>query len=206
MKVAFFGSYLFLVPIILERFSFVDVYIENKLFNDTSINKYCNDVLMPTGMVQIHWLKPDTTIASTIPDYDIGFSASFGRIFKNDDLNKFKFLFNLHPGPFSHARGRHPLPIAVKYNHPYIGVTLHQITDLSIDSGPILLEWKIAKPKLSYDKLDLLIQSMSKSAFKIAFKLICDTYPEIQLSINDSSSESYYSPLNSQELSEIINS
>lgn len=206
MKVAFFGSYLFLVPIILERFTFVDVYIENKLSMDASIIEYLESVLKPTGMVKIHWLNPNVSIATAISDYDIGFSASFGRIFKNDDLTKFKFLFNLHPGPFSFARGRHPLPIAVKYNHPYIGVTLHQITDRSIDSGPVLLEWKIAKPNLSYIHLDMLIQAMAQSAFKIGFKLICDSFPKIQLATNDSSTHTYYPPLNSEELSKIINS
>ena len=45
MKVAFFGSYLFLVPIILERFTFVDVYIENKLSMDASIIEYLESVL-----------------------------------------------------------------------------------------------------------------------------------------------------------------
>jgi len=206
MRVAFFGTYLFLVPLLLEKFDFVDIYLEESSLCNHSARSFYDLNLATSGRTKLHLLPPGCHLSSLLPTiYEIGFAASFGRIFRRADIVKFRYLFNLHPGPVSLARGRHPLPCAVKYRHPYIGITLHQITDESIDSGPILYEWKLARPDLVYQDLDAIIQSMAKVSFQMGIDLICKTFPDVNLAANKLRPESYYPPLSSSDLSEIIN-
>jgi len=205
MKVAFFGSYFFLIPSLLEKFDFVDVYVDEQSFDDFASSDCYRSILEPSGRLKLFLLPRRCQISSIISFYEIGFSASFRRIFKAKDIEKFKYLFNLHPGPVSLARGRHPLPCAVKYGHPYIGITMHQITNEDIDAGPILLEWKLAMPDLKYQDLDQIIQQMSSACFDVALDLICKTFPNIVCAANNPSGDSYYSPMTSIELAAIIN-
>lgn len=204
MKVAFFGSYLFLVPLLLEKFESVDIYLEAPSDQMHSALDYYDTHIVALGKTSLHALPKDLPISSALPFYDIGFSASFGRIFKATDIRKFKYLFNLHPGPVSLARGRHPLPFAIKYNHDYIGVTFHQINSESIDAGPILLEWKLARPDLPYQDLDMIVSSMAKASFKIALDLICATFPNIYFAPCNPIAAAYYPPLSASDLSAIM--
>ena len=206
MRVAFFGNYLFLVPLLQKRFDEVDIYLEEKSRENPEVNNYLNTLLPLRGGLSVTYLPKNKPICDLIPSYKLAFSASFGRIFKNDDIARFEYLFNLHPGPVSLARGRHPLPCAIKYCHPYIGVTLHQIVDENIDCGPVFLEWKTARQDRSYRELEALIKMMAMSSFQAFLSLINESYSNILLVSLDQQGLPYYPPLAADDLACLIGS
>jgi len=206
MKVAFFGSYLFLVPVLLKRFEFVDIYVERKSYASESLRQYYERKIASSEKAKLFIVPENGPIILPHQRYDLGFAASFGRIFKSNDIAKFKYLFNLHPGPISLARGRHPLPCAIKFNHQFVGITIHQITNEDIDAGPILFETKIAKQDQPYKIMDLMIQELALATFQIALKLVIDTFPNITLTPNGATDDTYYPPLSNSDLVKIMNS
>ena len=71
-----------------------------------------------------------------IEDDAIGISIYFDKIFKNNIIQKFQRLFNIHNSPLPKYRGVNPVNWALRNNENYHGVTLHLIDD-GIDTGPI---------------------------------------------------------------------
>lgn len=67
----------------------------------------------------------------------IGISIYFDKILKNDLINNFHKIFNIHNSPLPKYRGVNPINWALKNGENQHGVTLHLI-DEGIDTGPIV--------------------------------------------------------------------
>jgi|TARA_B100001094_G_scaffold328581_1_gene389290 methionyl-tRNA formyltransferase len=72
-----------------------------------------------------------------ISEDSIGISIYFDKILKNDLINKFYKIFNIHNSPLPKYRGVNPINWALKNGENKHGVTLHLI-DEGIDTGPIV--------------------------------------------------------------------
>lgn len=75
--------------------------------------------------------------------------ASFGLLFSQTLIDRFKQVVNFHPGDVLTCRGRHPLPFAILKKLPLMCITAHLITSEKIDAGPIITQ--IFMP-ISYSK------------------------------------------------------
>jgi len=76
-------------------------------------------------------------------DLDVVVSIRYGRIFKNDFLGIPRLgVLNLHSGILPDYRGVMASFHALAADAPEIGCTLHYIDDATIDTGPIVAEWR----------------------------------------------------------------
>ena len=111
------------------------VIVEDKPVNSKVI-EFCEKEGIPVYVIKKY--KDIKTILSKYRKVEYCFVASFGKILKNDVIEKCKYIINFHPGDIFKCRGRHPLPSAILHNHPEMGITVHLIEDEEVDAGPIL--------------------------------------------------------------------
>ena len=72
-----------------------------------------------------------------------------------------KKIINIHPGDVYLYRGRHPLPTAILEGHPCSTVSMHYITDESIDAGPLISQISIAiNYKATYQENEAALRKM----------------------------------------------
>lgn len=72
----------------------------------------------------------------------IGFSVHYPRIIRGPLIQKYRKLYNLHPGYLPWGKGFYPVFWALWENTP-AGATLHEIT-LGIDEGPIVEQVEVS--------------------------------------------------------------
>ncbi len=111
------------------------VIVEDKPANSKVI-EFCNKEGIPVYVIKKY--KDIEKIFSKYRKVEYCFVASFGKILKNDVIEKCEYIINFHPGDVFKCRGRHPLPSAILHNYPEMGITVHLIEDEEIDAGPIL--------------------------------------------------------------------
>ena len=68
---------------------------------------------------------------------DLAISIFYGKIIKQDFIDRCGDVINLHNSPLPKYRGVRPINWALKNNEETHGVTIHRITE-GIDDGPIL--------------------------------------------------------------------
>tara|TARA_Y100000004_G_scaffold60354_1_gene67401 strand:+ start:881 stop:1507 length:627 start_codon:yes stop_codon:yes gene_type:complete len=68
---------------------------------------------------------------------DLAVSVFYGKIIKEDFINRCGDIINLHNSPLPKYRGVRPINWALRNNEKTHGVTIHRITK-GIDDGPIL--------------------------------------------------------------------
>lgn len=71
MKVAFFGSYLFLAPALLEKFEFVDIYIETKSYAGESMRQYYEGELASSERAKLFLVPKNGPIIQPHRNYDL---------------------------------------------------------------------------------------------------------------------------------------
>lgn len=137
---------------------------------------------------------------------DFAAVASFGRIVKNEMIKKSQLILNFHPGIARKCRSRHPLPWAIAEGHKLMGFTCMKIESESIDAGPIVGEYRIPIDyNSSYEENhERLLDPLAGFATSI-FRRITNKYtiPSYQWSATQSS---YFPPMSSEKLKEIVSS
>ena len=137
---------------------------------------------------------------------DLVIVASFGKILKNEFINKCKKIINIHCGNLMICRGRHALPIAIINKHKYASVTAHIIDSNQIDAGEIVYEFTFAinynqsyqyNAQIMYDSMPLMIEYICKH-YNYEKNTIA-TYPW------DVANSIYHKPLDSELCNKIIN-
>lgn len=78
---------------------------------------------------------------------EIGFSVHYPRVIKPHLIERYRKLYNLHPGYLPWGRGFYPVFWALWEGTP-AGATLHEIT-AGIDEGPV-----VAQVRVGYDEAD----------------------------------------------------
>lgn len=151
-------------------------------------------------------IELNNLVEKSVNDNSLGFVSSFGLIFAEKAIKKFRYLINCHPGNFEINRGRHPLPWAIYNGEKFMGVTIHLIDSKLIDAGAIIREVKIPiNYNLSYNRNYNLLNNM------IIYLLISvlDELTEFK-SLNSINiklkTNSYQNPMDKQLLADIINS
>ena len=82
---------------------------------------------------------------SNFKNSNFGISVHYPKIIPNAIINKYKSIYNIHPGALPYGKGMYPAFWALYKNEP-AGATIHEI-DGDLDTGPIV-EQKI----VNYDK------------------------------------------------------
>ncbi len=78
---------------------------------------------------------------------EIGFSVHYPRIIRQHLIEKYRKIYNLHPGYLPWGRGFYPVFWALWESTP-AGATLHEIT-AGVDEGPV-----VAQTRVEYDEAD----------------------------------------------------
>lgn len=65
-------------------------------------------------------------------------------LLKQDTINRYRRVYNFHPGYLPWGRGYYPVVWSIIENTP-IGATIHRITDEGIDNGPIVKQLAVNK-------------------------------------------------------------
>jgi len=144
-------------------------------------------------------------IFSKYEKIDYCFVASFGIILKSKIIKKCNYIINFHPGDVFICRGRHPLPSAILYNYPEMGITVHLIDDERIDAGPIL--YRLLMP-IDYNSSYKFNEMRLLKALKCLASLVADDIKEKRIVVYkwDPSRSIYFKPLKKEVLQKIINS
>lgn len=80
-----------------------------------------------------HWRD----LPAELGTIDLGFSVFYDKILRQEFIDRFGRLLNLHNGPLPRYRGVTPVNWALKNEERAHGVTIHEITP-GIDDGPIV--------------------------------------------------------------------
>ena len=108
---------------------------------------------------------------------DIIISYGYGKIFKDEALNK--KIFNFHPSILPYGRGIYPIVWSIYYGHP-IGYTIYQIVSDRIDEGLIY-----SSKEIDYN----LNQTFSELFFKITKSAEDDFIKNFKVYFNNQSNK-----------------
>ncbi len=118
----------------------------------------------------------------------LGFSIYFDKIFKQDLIDRFDLLLNVHNSILPKYRGVNPINWALKNEEKEHGVTLHRI-EAGIDTGPV---YGIRKFPIDAEKLE--VEDLYNMCLREAFTLFCEVFPVLDqvLPVNQIESEATY--------------
>ncbi len=127
----------------------------------------------------------------------LGLSIYFDKIFKQDLIDRFDLLLNVHNSPLPKYRGVNPINWALKNEEKEHGVTLHRV-EAGIDTGPI---YRTRKFPIDAKKLE--VEDLYNLCLQEAYTLFCEVFPVLNeiLPVNQKESEAtYYSAENRIQL------
>lgn len=162
MKVVFFGSSRYVVPIVdmIRTYFSLALVVTTEQGNQDPIPFYCKTK-------QIKYIQVRKS-ADLISSYDIngsgaslGVVADFGIIIPQETLNFFEYgIINIHPSMLPKYRGSSPVQNAILNGDAKTGVTIIKL-DKYMDHGPILAQ----------KEEDIMPIDTSKSLYERLFKL-----------------------------------
>lgn len=127
----------------------------------------------------------------------LGVSIYFDKIFKQDLIDRFDLLLNVHNSPLPKYRGVNPINWALKNEEKEHGVTLHRV-EAGIDTGPV---YGFRKFPIDAEKLE--VEDLYNMCLREAFRLFCEVFPVLDqiLPVSQIESEAtYYSAENRNQL------
>lgn len=154
-----------------------------------SLLTYCQRMKIPTA-------KYDE-VKNSSKRLGLGFSIYFDKIFKQNLIDRFDLLLNVHNSPLPKYRGVNPINWALKNEEKEHGVTLHRV-EAGIDSGPV---YGIRKFPIDAKKLE--VEDLYNKCLQEAFTLFCEVFPVLDqiLPVRQIESEAtYYSVENRIQL------
>ena len=167
MKIVFFGSDQFVIPVLeaLEK-NFQVVTVVTSL-NSPISNHFKGPVLTPD--------KLDNEFITTnyqLPTTDLAVVASYGKIIPQDilDIPRYGFL-NVHPSLLPKFRGASPVPATILSGEKETGVTIIKM-DAGMDHGPIVYTSKISLS--GKEDTPTLINKLFRDAAEVLVKIIPD--------------------------------
>jgi methionyl-tRNA formyltransferase len=152
----------------------------------SSLTKWCIDN-------QIKYIDSgDYEEIDNLSEVDLIISIFYGKIIKNEFIQKVKNIINLHNAPLPKYRGVRPINWALKNKESEHGITIHKISK-GIDNGQIL--GKMTYP--IYPEIEEVIDVYNK-ALDYGWLLFLDVMSKYDYIINntteqDESLSSYYS-------------
>jgi len=160
MKVVFFGSSRYVLPIIevlKNNFDLTLVVTTEKQSAD-AVPKFCLENKIPYISISSF---DDKKIGS-----EIGIVADFGLMIPSKILNAFEHgLLNIHPSLLPKYRGPTPVQAAILNGETKTGITIIKL-DEEMDHGPILLQ--VEEPIAAFDTAETLYERL----FKIGAELL----------------------------------
>ena len=122
---------------------------------------------------------------------DLGFSCFFDLILGAKHIEKFKLVLNIHNSLLPSYRGTLPINWALENGETVHGVTIHQIIDGGIDSGPIYNQ--IEFPVLTDDEVIDVYRRCVKYGWTIFQETISNIESIEAIPQDDSKSSTYFS-------------
>lgn len=179
MKIVFFGSSRYVVPILheLNASHKVELVITTELGNQEPVKFYSH-----THKLDCITVRKSTELMANEKLFrakaDIGVVADFGVIIPKQILHTFpKGLINVHPSLLPKYRGPTPAQTAILNGDKETGVTIIQL-DEQIDHGPILAQ------KQSTIERDDSAKSLYEKLFKEGAKLTLDVLNKFEHNLN----------------------
>ncbi len=166
IKVIFFGSDLFVIPILQaleDNFEVVAVVTAS----DSAVANYFKGPIFTSG-------KLDENFQSQISNFkpDLFVVASFGKIIPKFILNIPKFgSLNVHPSLLPKYRGPSPIQQAILNGDSETGITIIKM-DEEVDHGPIIYQDTLEL--FNEDNFDTLSKKMFQQAAEVLPKIIED--------------------------------
>ena len=145
MKIVFFGSSKFVIPIIevLRKNFDLALVVTTEKFPTDPVLSYCNTNKIPSLSVS-NLSDPNfiRQLGGSTFEFSLGVLASFGSIIPNEVLNLFpKGIINIHPSLLPRYRGPTPVQTAILNGDKKTGVTIIKL-DKEVDHGAILFQTK----------------------------------------------------------------
>ncbi len=165
MKIVFFGSSAYAVPVIEElKKDFVIELVVTTEKENGAVPKFC--VEHKLSYVSISSFDKNHKSLILNLKSDIAVLADFGLIIPETILNKFKYgILNIHPSLLPKYRGPTPVQTAILNNEKETGVSVIKL-DEKVDHGDILAQ---AKEEVRNDDT---AQSLYKRLFEIGSDLL----------------------------------
>lgn len=196
----FFGSYLEVLKM-LDRFTNVELAVVELRKNESEIKEFCKSN-------SIHCVEVESL--NEIDEFvdaqwqSTGVVASFGLLFKQEQIKLFDSVFNFHPGCVFANRGRHPLPNAILNGLKSMALSVHKITDEKIDAGQFVskIEFSIDYSSSYNENYKRLLSAIEFLAQDLSMRIVEGRIPSFDFDPNPGS---YFKPLLNHELENIIN-
>lgn len=139
MNNIFMGNYFQVLKVAHKIIGISQVIIEQK-YEDGEVARYALN-----NNIAINIVDNSSDIEKILrSNYDNGVVASFGILLANNTVNRFKSIYNFHPGDVYCRRGKHPLPAAIMKKDKSVTLSVHLIDSEAIDRGDLFAQYKIA--------------------------------------------------------------